>query len=62
MMPKEAQLCERANPRSKVNITASDADADPHVGPFVFELPSYPPSVRRNWTVSRISGKTWDLH
>ncbi|CAB1353536.1 unnamed protein product, partial [Coregonus sp. 'balchen'] len=56
LMPKEAQVCERANPRSKVNITASDADADPHVGPFVFELPSYPPSVRRNWTVSRISG------
>uniref|UniRef100_A0A8C8HF04 Cadherin-4 n=1 Tax=Oncorhynchus tshawytscha TaxID=74940 RepID=A0A8C8HF04_ONCTS len=56
MMPKEAQLCERANPRSKVNITASDADADPHVGPFVFELPSYPPSIRRNWTISRISG------
>uniref|UniRef100_A0A6Q2XG89 Cadherin-4 n=1 Tax=Esox lucius TaxID=8010 RepID=A0A6Q2XG89_ESOLU len=56
LMPKEAQVCERASPRSRVNITASDADADPHVGPFVFELPSYPPSIRRNWTVSRISG------
>uniref|UniRef100_A0A4W5PF45 Cadherin-4 n=1 Tax=Hucho hucho TaxID=62062 RepID=A0A4W5PF45_9TELE len=56
LLPKEAQVCERASPRSRVNITASDADADPHVGPFVFELPSYPPSVRRNWTASRISG------
>uniref|UniRef100_A0A667ZYD0 Cadherin-4 n=1 Tax=Myripristis murdjan TaxID=586833 RepID=A0A667ZYD0_9TELE len=58
LMPREAQVCERARPGSRVNITASDADADPNVGPFVFELPSFPTSVRRNWTISRLSGKT----
>uniref|UniRef100_A0A667ZXU2 Cadherin-4 n=1 Tax=Myripristis murdjan TaxID=586833 RepID=A0A667ZXU2_9TELE len=56
LMPREAQVCERARPGSRVNITASDADADPNVGPFVFELPSFPTSVRRNWTISRLSG------
>lgn len=50
-------MCERARPNSRVNITASDADADPNVGPFVFELPSFPASVRRNWTISRLNGK-----
>ncbi|KAI4826526.1 hypothetical protein KUCAC02_029972, partial [Chaenocephalus aceratus] len=52
LVPREAQVCERARPNSRVNITASDADADPNVGPFVFELPSFPASVRRNWTIS----------
>uniref|UniRef100_A0A671UIC3 Cadherin-4 n=1 Tax=Sparus aurata TaxID=8175 RepID=A0A671UIC3_SPAAU len=56
LVPREAQVCERARPNSRVNITASDADADPNVGPFVFELPSFPASVRRNWTISRLSG------
>ncbi|KAK5872938.1 hypothetical protein PBY51_013596 [Eleginops maclovinus] len=56
LVPREAQVCERARPNSKVNITASDADSDPNAGPFVFELPSFPASVRRNWTISRISG------
>ncbi|KAA8593455.1 hypothetical protein FQN60_009571, partial [Etheostoma spectabile] len=56
LIPREAQVCERARPNSRVNITASDADADPNVGPFVFELPSFPASVRRNWTISRLSG------
>uniref|UniRef100_A0A8C9ZVU7 Cadherin-4 n=1 Tax=Sander lucioperca TaxID=283035 RepID=A0A8C9ZVU7_SANLU len=55
LIPREAQVCERARPNSMVNITASDADADPNVGPFVFELPSFPASVRRNWTISRLS-------
>uniref|UniRef100_A0A7N6FLM3 Cadherin-4 n=1 Tax=Anabas testudineus TaxID=64144 RepID=A0A7N6FLM3_ANATE len=55
LVPQEAQVCERARPNSRVNITASDADADPNVGPFVFELPSFPASVRRNWTISRLS-------
>lgn len=56
LIPREAQICERARPNSKINITASDADAEPNVGPFVFELPSFPPSIRRNWTISRLSG------
>lgn len=57
LIPREAQVCERARPNSRINITASDADADPNVGPFVFELPSFPASVRRNWTISRLNGK-----
>lgn len=56
LIPREAQVCERARPNSRINITASDTDADPNVGPFVFELPSFPASVRRNWTISRLSG------
>ncbi|KAM7423267.1 hypothetical protein PAMA_011017 [Pampus argenteus] len=56
LIPREAQVCERARPNSRVNITALDADADPNVGPFVFELPSFPASMRRNWTISRLSG------
>ncbi|XP_024125612.1 cadherin-4 isoform X3 [Oryzias melastigma] len=56
LVPREAQVCERSRPNSRINITASDADTDPNVGPFVFELPSFPPSVRRNWTISRLSG------
>ncbi|KAJ3603186.1 hypothetical protein NHX12_030929 [Muraenolepis orangiensis] len=56
LMPREGQVCERARPASRVNITASDADGDPNVGPFVFELPSFPATVRRNWTVSRLNG------
>uniref|UniRef100_A0A8C6UW56 Cadherin-4 n=1 Tax=Neogobius melanostomus TaxID=47308 RepID=A0A8C6UW56_9GOBI len=57
LVPKESQLCERTS-RSVhgVNITAADADTDPNAGPFVFELPSFPSSIRRNWTITRISG------
>lgn len=58
LVPREAQLCERSRPSSRINITASDADAEPNAGPYVFELPSFPPSVRRNWTVSRLNGAT----
>ena len=58
LVPREAQLCERVNRNTNgVNITAADADTDPNAGPFVFELPNYPPSIRRNWTISRISGE-----
>ncbi|XP_061641195.1 cadherin-4 isoform X1 [Phyllopteryx taeniolatus] len=56
LIPKEAQVCQRARPNSRINITASDADSDPNVGPFGFELPSFPPSLRHNWTISRLSG------
>lgn len=57
-MPRESQLCERSRPSSRINITASDADVEPNAGPYVFELPSFPPSVRRNWTISRLNGVT----
>ncbi|XP_062316496.1 LOW QUALITY PROTEIN: cadherin-4-like [Osmerus eperlanus] len=57
LVPREALLCERVSRNSNgVNITAEDADLDPNVGPFIFELPTFPPSVRRNWTVARLSG------
>ncbi|XP_036389873.1 cadherin-4 [Megalops cyprinoides] len=55
LLPKEAQICERINTNS-INITAADADIDPNVGPFIFELPTFPSSVRRNWTISRLNG------
>ncbi|CAB1416008.1 unnamed protein product [Pleuronectes platessa] len=57
LLPRESQICERMNRNVKgVNITAADADTDPNAGPFVFELPNFPSSIRRNWTISRISG------
>uniref|UniRef100_A0A8C6U2Z2 Cadherin-4 n=1 Tax=Neogobius melanostomus TaxID=47308 RepID=A0A8C6U2Z2_9GOBI len=56
LIPREAQICEHGRPNSRINITASDVDADPNVGPFVFELPTFPAIVRRNWTISRLSG------
>ncbi|XP_053338370.1 cadherin-4-like [Clarias gariepinus] len=55
LVPHDAQICERSHMNS-VNITAVDADTDPNVGPFVFELPLHPSIIRRNWTVSRING------
>lgn len=58
LVPRESQICERMNKNvNGVNITAADADTDPNAGPFVFELPNYPTSIRRNWTISRISGE-----
>uniref|UniRef100_A0A8D0T341 Cadherin-4 n=2 Tax=Sus scrofa TaxID=9823 RepID=A0A8D0T341_PIG len=55
LLPKEAQICERPS-LTTINITAADADVDPNVGPYVFELPFVPASVRRNWTISRLNG------
>ncbi|NXO30047.1 CADH4 protein, partial [Cisticola juncidis] len=55
LLPKEAQICERPN-LNVINITAADADVDPNVGPFVFELPSAPSAVRKNWTITRLNG------
>ncbi|XP_033909789.1 cadherin-4-like isoform X1 [Acipenser ruthenus] len=52
LLPREAQICEKPNTNA-INITAADADIDPNVGPFVFELSS---RVRRNWTISRLNG------
>nr|XP_020664592.1 cadherin-2 [Pogona vitticeps] len=53
--PQEATTCETLQPNA-TNITAIDDDIDPNAGPFAFELPNTPPSVRRNWTIIRISG------
>ncbi|XP_070797225.1 cadherin-4 [Pituophis catenifer annectens] len=55
LQPKEAQICERPN-LNVINITAADADIDPNVGPFVFELPSVPSAIRKNWTITRLNG------
>ncbi|KAG8131652.1 hypothetical protein E2320_009562, partial [Naja naja] len=55
LQPKEAQICERPN-LNVINITAVDADIDPNVGPFVFELPSVPSAIRKNWTIKRLNG------
>lgn len=58
LIPRESQICERMNKNvNGVNITAADADTDPNAGPFVFELPNFPSSIRRNWTIARISGE-----
>lgn len=58
LIPRESQICERVNKNVHgVNITAADADTEPNAGPFVFELPNFPASIRRNWTISRISGE-----
>ncbi|XP_077208657.1 cadherin-2 isoform X3 [Paroedura picta] len=53
--PQEATTCETLQPNA-TNITAIDDDIDPNAGPFAFELPINPPSVRKNWTIIRISG------
>ncbi|KAJ7338767.1 hypothetical protein JRQ81_012669 [Phrynocephalus forsythii] len=53
--PQEATTCETLQPNA-TNITAIDDDIDPNAGPFAFELPNTPPSVRKNWTIIRISG------
>lgn len=58
LIPRESQICERMNKNvNGVNITAADADTDPNAGPFVFELANFPTSIRRNWSISRISGE-----
>lgn len=61
LQPKEAQICERPN-LNVINITAADADIDPNVGPFVFELPSVPSAIRKNWTITRLNGKPSGQH
>lgn len=58
LVPQEALVCERSRHGYPVNITASDLDSEPNAGPYVFELPSFPSSVRRNWTISRLNGET----
>ncbi|XP_007893279.1 cadherin-2 isoform X2 [Callorhinchus milii] len=53
--PQEASICERPYP-SVINITAVDEDIDPNAGPFAFELPNRPVHVKKNWTITRLSG------
>uniref|UniRef100_A0A452SZ82 Cadherin-4 n=1 Tax=Ursus maritimus TaxID=29073 RepID=A0A452SZ82_URSMA len=55
LLPKEAQICEKPG-LNAINITAADADVDPNIGPYVFELPFVPAAVRKNWTISRLNG------
>lgn len=54
--PQEVEICEKPDPNA-INITAFDGDLSPNAGPFVFELANRPADVRRNWTITRISGK-----
>uniref|UniRef100_A0A673L6S4 Cadherin-4 n=1 Tax=Sinocyclocheilus rhinocerous TaxID=307959 RepID=A0A673L6S4_9TELE len=56
LVPQETLVCERSRHGYPVNITASDLDSEPNAGPYVFELPSFPSSARRNWTISRLNG------
>ncbi|XP_023671447.2 cadherin-2-like isoform X2 [Paramormyrops kingsleyae] len=55
VFPREAEMCERPEPNG-INITAIDGDIHPNAGPFAFELSSRPSTVRRNWTITRLSG------
>lgn len=55
VFPQEAEICEKPEPNA-INITALDGDLIPNAGPFAFELAHRPFDVRRNWTITRISG------
>ncbi|XP_067308421.1 cadherin-2 isoform X2 [Pseudorasbora parva] len=55
VFPPETVMCEKPE-NNGINITALDADIDPNTGPFSFELPLQPIDVRKNWTITRLSG------
>ncbi|XP_030626703.1 cadherin-2 [Chanos chanos] len=55
VFPQEAEMCERPEPNG-MNITAVDGDLNPNAGPFAFELANRPSDIRRNWTITRLSG------
>nr|XP_015812315.2 cadherin-2 [Nothobranchius furzeri] len=55
VFPQEKEICEKPEPNA-INITAVDGDLSPNAGPFAFELAHRPSEVRRNWTITRISG------
>lgn len=61
VFPQEAEICEKPEPNA-INITAIDGDLNPNAGPFAFELAHRPSDVRRNWTITRISGETQVAH
>ncbi|KAM4556750.1 cadherin-2 [Fundulus diaphanus] len=56
VFPQEAEICEKPEPNA-INITALDGDLNPNAGPFAFELAHRPSDIRRNWTITRISGE-----
>ncbi|KAG7488333.1 hypothetical protein MATL_G00034320 [Megalops atlanticus] len=53
--PQEAEVCEKPEPNA-INITAVDWDINPNAGPFSFELANKPADVKKNWTITRLSG------
>ncbi|XP_033849266.1 cadherin-2-like [Acipenser ruthenus] len=55
VFPEEAEICEKPEPNA-INITAIDGDIDPNAGPFAFELSNKPLDVKKNWTITRLSG------
>uniref|UniRef100_A0A4W2BRD8 Cadherin-2 n=1 Tax=Bos indicus x Bos taurus TaxID=30522 RepID=A0A4W2BRD8_BOBOX len=55
VLPQEAEICETPDPNS-INITALDYDIDPNAGPFAFDLPLSPVTIKRNWTITRLNG------
>lgn len=61
VFPQEAEICQKPEPNA-INITAVDGDLNPNAGPFAFELAHRPADVRRNWTITRISGKLQITH
>lgn len=56
VFPSDIEMCEKPDPNA-INITASDPDLSPNAGPFAFELANRPADIRRNWTLSRLSGQ-----
>ncbi|MBN3288629.1 CADH2 protein, partial [Polyodon spathula] len=55
VFPEEAEICKKPEPNA-INITAIDGDIDPNAGPFAFELSNKPLDVKKNWTITRLSG------
>ncbi|KAB1258441.1 Cadherin-2, partial [Camelus dromedarius] len=55
VLPQEAETCETPDPNA-INITALDYDIDPNAGPFAFDLPLSPVTIKRNWTITRLNG------
>uniref|UniRef100_A0A4W5NV41 Cadherin 2 n=1 Tax=Hucho hucho TaxID=62062 RepID=A0A4W5NV41_9TELE len=53
--PQETEMCEKPEPNG-INITALDGDLNSNAGPFAFELANRPSDIRRNWTITRLSG------
>lgn len=61
VFPPETVMCEKPE-NNGINITALDSDLEPNTGPFSFELPSQPIDVRKNWTITRLSGEKINTH
>lgn len=61
VFPPETVMCEKPE-NNGINITAVDADLEPNTAPFSFELPLQPIDVRKNWTITRLSGEKINTH